>query len=152
MDGAERYVVTNLFDGNEVARGTREEAAVFYLETQHDDVAVLLVEKAAEGTAGTTAGETTAPPESASTGTKGATAPSGSTTDAGGTAPAGADVQEPPSGNGTGTAIAVCIGILAAALLSTGGVAAVVLNRRRSSRSRQETNTTGEDIRDDGNV
>ena len=149
MDGSERYVVTNLFDGKEVARGTREEVAVFYLETQHDDVAVLLVEKAAEGTAGTTENETTAPLESASTVTEGESAPSGSTTAAGGTVPAGADVQDPPSGNGT--AIAVCIGILAAALLSTSGVAAVVLYRRRNSRSRQETNTTGEDIRDDGN-
>ncbi len=149
MDGSERYVVTNLFDGKEVARGTREEVAVFYLETQHDDVAVLLVEKAAEGTAGTTENETTAPLESASTVTEGESAPSGSTTAAGGMVPAGADVQDPPSGNGT--AIAVCIGILAAALLSTSGVAAVVLYRRRNSRSRQETNTTGEDIRDDGN-
>ena len=126
IGSSEEYVVTDLFSGREMARGTREEVAEIYVETQHDDLLLLLVEKVGGGSEN----EATEPTENDQT-TAGDTtttrAGESSVTDA-----ARAADTEKASSVGT-TVVIACAGVLLAALLATGGVAVAMRRREKTA-------------------
>ena len=126
IGSSEEYVVTDLFSGREMARGTREEVAEIYVETQHDDLLLLLVEKVGGGSEN----EATEPTENDQTTAEDTTttrAGESSVTDA-----ARAADTEKASSVGT-TVVIACTGVLLAALLATGGVAVAMRRREKTA-------------------